>query len=151
SRTGQRHLFPRRLHIRVPDPVTGMRRLMVLFGAIAACGERYVLPPSPFPDLVRVSGASPFGEDCAGQLIGTVFHDTEGEPQLAVDPADARHLIAIWQQDRWTTGAANGLVEAVSFDGGTTWTATPLPVSRCGSARLAASYLKATDPWVTIG
>jgi len=40
------------------------------------------------------------------------------EPSVAVDPTDPMHLIGAWQQDRWSNGAANGIVSAVTFDGG---------------------------------
>jgi len=44
------------------------------------------------------------------------------EPSVAADPLNSNHLIGVWQQDRWSTGAATGIVSGVSFDHGQTWT-----------------------------
>ena len=56
-----------------------------------------------------------------------------------------------WQQDRWSSGGASGIVAASSTDGGLTWTRAAFPVSRCGggNAANAGDYGRATDPWVT--
>ncbi len=69
------------------------------------------------------------------------------EPFLAVDPKDSRHLIGGWQQDRWSSGGANGLVSGVSFDGGSTWTRNGARFSRCSGG----DYQRASDPWVSFG
>jgi hypothetical protein len=108
----------------------------------------------PLPDN-RVSGTSPVAADCAaGAGAGsTAFVNAEVEPFLARHPAQASHLIAAWQQDRWSNGAARAVVSAVSFDGGATWARTLHPFSRCGGAAAgsAGDLERATDPWVDIG
>ena len=52
---------------------------------------------------VSISGVSPF-EGCVADLPsgqpGTTFVGSEVEPWVAVDPIDANHMIASWQQDR---------------------------------------------------
>jgi hypothetical protein len=77
------------------------------------------------------------------------------EPQAAVDPTNARHLVGAWQQDRWSDGGSHGLVAAYSRDGGTSWTLSPQPFSACfhesGFAGPYLDYQRATDPWVSIG
>ena len=115
-------------------------------------------PPAPLPVVdpqYLVSGVSPFAAACDGQApSGTVYINAEVEPYLAVDPLDANHMIATWQQDRWSNGSARGLMTAVSFDGGVNWTnRQPLRVSRCGGGTVlnGGDYARATDPWVTIG
>jgi photosystem II stability/assembly factor-like uncharacterized protein len=70
------------------------------------------------------------------------------EPHLAVSPADPDHLIAVWQQDRRTTGGAVGIAAATSTDGGATWHAQRVPGGApCGAGGLTG----ASDPWVAIG
>jgi hypothetical protein len=105
--------------------------------------------------LVRASGASPFAADCNGApQTGTVFRNAEVEPWVATNPADPRNLVATWQQDRWSNGAANGLVTAYSFNRGRSWTRpTPPPFSRCagGNPANGGDYERASDPWVSIG
>lgn len=129
-----------------------MEQLIVALGLItlAGCGDN--LLPDPFVGLVRVSGTSPFVEDCAGTVQqGRNFAGLEVEPSIAVDPKNPAHLVGAWQQDRWTNGGSNGIGTAVSFDGGSTWTPSAPRVSRCagGSAGNGGDYERASDPWVT--
>jgi hypothetical protein len=97
-----------------------------------------------------VSGLSPFPPSCGG-TGGTSYVNAEVEPYLAVDPRDANHLIAVWQQDRWSNGSARGLLAALSLDGGTTWTLSQAPFAECngGTAANGGGFQRATDPWVT--
>ncbi len=90
-------------------------------------------------DPVAVSGASPFS-DCE------LFNDErnspnrEGEPWISVNPNDPNHLVAAWIQD-----SSLGLVSAVSFDQGATWTEVVIPgVSQCSGSDVIA----ASDPWL---
>jgi hypothetical protein len=99
-----------------------------------------------------VSGFSPFTPGCEGGG-GTPFLNAEVEPHLVVDPRDANHLVAAWQQDRFSNGSAQGLLAAASFDGGASWTIHALPFSACageGAAR-GGEFLRATDPWLAFG
>jgi hypothetical protein len=68
-----------------------------------------------------------------------------------VNPLNPGNLVVSWQQDRWSSGGASGIVSAVTFDGGATWTRAAFAVSRCGGGTAANSgdYSRATDPWVT--
>lgn len=111
--------------------------------ATAAVGPRVV-----------VSTPSPYAVACNGApQSGTNFRDSEVEPFVAVNPARRRDRIGVWQQDRWSSGGANGVLARVSHDGGTTWrdSVSP-PFSRCagGSSRNGGDYERATDPWVSI-
>lgn len=115
-----------------------------------------VPPPPPVPPLVtdtevRVSGGTPFAAGCSGVTNGTEYRDAEVEPQVAVNPVNPNNWIANWQQDRWNSGGASGVVWGVTFDGGTTWSRSALPVSRCGGGTVSngGNYARATDPWVT--
>src|SRR5207248_9240591 len=80
------------------------------------------------------------------------YRNTEVEPYLAVNPANSANLIGVWQQDRWSDGGAHGLTAGASFDGGLTWTDTPLPFDACAapSDPIASIYNRASDPWVSI-
>ncbi|HEX5339546.1 MAG TPA: sialidase family protein [Gammaproteobacteria bacterium] len=113
-------------------------------------------PPSalqpPAPPLVRVSGASPFSNNCGGALQGsTSYEDAEVEPYVAVNPLNPANLIGVWQQDRWSDGGAHGLMAGYSMDNGKTWKNQPLVMSVCagGNASNGADYARASDPWIT--
>src|ERR1700690_620938 len=95
----------------------------------AACGDDATYR---FASLTQVSGASPFAADCNGAIqTGTNYRGAEAEPQLAIDPTDTAHLVAAWQQDRWSSGGANGNLSGASFDGGKTWATGSAHFSRC--------------------
>lgn len=132
----------------------GPSRLAPLLAlAVAACGGEPELagPPAPLADPVHVSGASPFAPGCGGPpQRGIRYPGSEVEVSLVVNPANADHLVAAWQQDRWSNGGADGLVAAVSQDGGLTWTQALVPFSLCGGGLLPnGAYERATDPWLT--
>ena len=103
---------------------------------------------------VVVSRASPFDPSCAPAASPDEinYQNAEVEPRVAVDPEDSRHLVGVWQQDRWGFGGAHGLVSAVSRNGGKTWTRSFAPFDHCsgGNARNGGDYERASDPWVTI-
>src|SRR5438445_266234 len=110
--------------------------------------------------LVVVSGPSPFAKCTNPGEPGTVFVNGEVEPSVAVNPhtvgTASVNVIGTWQQDRWNNGGAHGLVAGASFDGGATWTETPLPFSACAPNAIVdpftgAPYYRASDPWVSIG
>jgi hypothetical protein len=78
------------------------------------------------------------------------YAGSEVEPSLSVSPVNPDHLVAAWQQDRWSNGAADAIVSAVSLDGGVTWTRAAVPFSRCGGgAGRGGDFDRATDPWVS--
>jgi hypothetical protein len=90
------------------------------------------------------SGASPFPAGC-GDNPAAASIGAEVEPYVAINPMNPANVIGVWQQDRYTTGAARGLMTGVSFDGGNTWTLRPIPWSVCSGGE----FQRATDPWVT--
>jgi len=124
--------------------------LLAACGQTRAPGQPLVPPPPPLASPVRVSGSSPYPAGCNPALPGAVNHPgTEVEPHLAVDPADPRHLVGAWQQDRWQGGGANGIATGVSHDGGLTWAATGASFTFCSGALPGAGYDRASDPWVS--
>lgn len=114
-------------------------------------------PPVALPPLVadapaRISSTSPYAPNCTGATeSGLIYRNAEVEPQVAVNPRNPDNWVAAWQQDRWSTGSANGVVSAATFDGGATWTTSVVPFSRCagGNSANGGDYARATDPWVS--
>jgi len=103
---------------------------------------------------VRVTAQSPFAPGCDQSVsTGVLYAGAEVEPQVAIDPRDASHLIGVFQQDRWSDGGARGLRTGYSFDGGLTWSLAQTSFSRCtgGNAGNGGDYARASDPWVAIG
>jgi hypothetical protein len=98
---------------------------------------------------VRVSGASPFGENCGLSARGPSSHlyrDSEVEPWIDVNPANGNNIVGSWQQDRWSDGGSRGLVAGVSKDNGNSWTLSPVRgTSRC----TGGDYDRASDPWLS--
>jgi hypothetical protein len=82
--------------------------------------------------------------------------NAEVEPSVSVNPRNARNVIGVWQQDRWSNGGAQGLVAGVSTNGGTTWSQISLPFTACVPGAIldpftGAPYNRGSDPWVSIG
>jgi hypothetical protein len=111
-------------------------------------------------DLSHVSGNSPLSTPPSSP---TVFYNSEVEPQLAVDPTNTSHAVAIWQQDRYrSVGGARALVVSVTnnaqLQAGASWSApTPIPYFDSTDATnntidpvTGQGYARYTDPWVTI-
>lgn len=126
---------------------------MALGLASAACDSEDPARATPIPlaDPVRVSGASPFAAGCNAVSQGGVrYAGSEVEPSLTVNPVNPDHLVAAWQQDRWSSGGSDGLATAMSLDGGITWTRAVVPFSLCGGgAGRGGDFQRATDPWVS--
>jgi BNR repeat-like domain len=103
--------------------------------------------PETLSGVVKVSETIAWDSSCTGPTGGGVLRsNTQVEAHVAIDPRDPKHLIGSWQQDRWSNGGANGVLAAVTFDGGHTWSVTAPKLSRC----TGGTYDRATDPWLTI-
>jgi hypothetical protein len=113
--------------------------LLVLAGSTSASAQ----------SLERISRASPFNATCGGPANGgTVFVNAEVEPWVTANPRHGDNLVAVWQQDRWSNGGAQGNLTGVSFDRGRSWRIpTPPPFSRCAGG----VYDRASDPWASFG
>jgi hypothetical protein len=98
--------------------------------------------------LKRVSGFSPFKPGGCG-VPGDPTFDSEAEPSFAVNPANPRNAIAVWQQDRFVVdGGALSNIVAVTKDGGQTWKRVLVPgISRC----TGGPDERTSDPWISIG
>jgi hypothetical protein len=134
-------------------PVLAMLALggaVVLSPATASAGS-YIADP-----LTAVSGQSPFAA-CSPPTRwgGQLYLNSEVEPRVAVSPTtigtDHLNVIGVWQQDRWSSGSAHGIVADVSHDGGGTWKYSWPHFSLCagGTAANGGDYERASDPWIT--
>ena len=122
----------------------------VLAIAFVSNGHTQVLGP-----LVQVTGPDPFAS-CTPDRVSqqettygsTLYPNTAIEPWIAVDPTGPSRLLVGHQQDRWSDGGARGDIDAISDDGGGTWTnpvpANPPDVTACTGGKA----LRASDPWV---
>jgi hypothetical protein len=131
-----------------------------VIGVVAAPAAASPLIFSPMPPNLVAPGGSPFGsttsgaacQNAAGQT-GTNYPGTQVEPWLAVNPSNNDNMIAVWQQDRWSNGGANGLRGAYTTNGGLSWLlpANQPAFSNCtGGSGDTGGYTRASDPWVTI-
>jgi len=86
---------------------------------VATVAQTHVAAAASVSALVQVSGPSPFSRCTAGRTSGqpstNVNYDNSAvEPSVAVNAqtvgTDHVNLVGAWQQDRWSTGAARGLV-----------------------------------------
>jgi hypothetical protein len=100
---------------------------------------------------VTISGPSPFAQCDVGALLPSshVYENAEVEPSLAANPVDAANLVAAYQQDRWSDGAARGMLVASTTDGGMTWRPQSLAFSQCAGGDQSA--VRVGDPWVVFG
>jgi hypothetical protein len=133
-----------------------MRRVLAMTAALVVGSATAATAAVGGP--VSGSGGSPFGPGCNGAVQdGTTYRGSELEPFVSIDPLDPRRMVGVYQQDRISTGGANGQGVTVSTDGGVTWTQTPASswpkFSRCNGAApgSAGDWERATDPWVSFG
>jgi hypothetical protein len=102
--------------------------------------------------LITVSSTDPYATCANDSQTGTNYVDAEVEPWVAVNPTNTSNIIGVWQQDRWSTGGAHGLVAGVSTNGGSSWSQVTLPFDACAPGTPASlAYQRASDPWVSFG
>lgn len=150
----------------LPTHRTGRAAAMLIVLAIGACGGGSSNsptsspppppPPPPPPTLdpqYAASATTPFLANCeAAALSGNVYANAEVEPHFVVDPTNPQRFFAGWQQDRWSSGGARGIVTGVSNDGGQTWTRSIPAFSRCagGTPANGGDYERSSDPWMAV-
>ena len=75
----------------------------------------------------KLSADSPVAAGCTGgHATGTLYAGAEVEPMAANLGSDPNHIVAAWQQDRWSDGGARAIVTAISVDGGANWARTQI-------------------------
>ena len=83
----------------------------LLVGGVALVGLADLAAAASVGSLNRVSFGDPFTGCTADKLTnqpGTKYPATEIEPYVAANPLNPRGLIAVFQQDRFSDGAARG-------------------------------------------
>ena len=99
----------------------------------------------------RVRAVREIGTDPPGDAQSPVTH---WEPTVAIDPLSSSHLVALYQQDRWTGENVDGwpsrrtIGVATSHDGGRRWTSGSLPAL---TTVTGGPFERATDSVVTFG
>jgi hypothetical protein len=113
--------------------------------SVEALESRDLLSGYTLGPLVQVSGSSLYANSTADHLPpDQILLNSEDENQVAVDPTNPNHIVALWQGDETTVGY-RGQSVGVSFDGGKTWKVAPLP----GVALDSGGPLQSTaDPWL---
>jgi hypothetical protein len=117
--------------------------------ALATTASTFTVTP-----LIQISGPSPFAS-CTVGATGTpgetLYNNAEEEPWVEVSPTNPSNLIAVYQQDRWSTGGAHGLATSVSHNGGATWSQTFAHFSLCAGGTVAngGDFERSSDPWVS--
>ena len=81
-------------------------------------------------------------------ILPTAQAETQTEPYVAVNPDNPKHLVAGWQETRFTNGAARALGVAVSTNGGRQWSDALIPNL---SVADGGEWWRASDPWPTFG
>lgn len=61
----------------------------------------------------------------------TIFHGAAVEPTIAVNPKNKEHIVAAWQQDRISNGAALEIGISYTKDGGKHWHKSRVPFQIC--------------------
>lgn len=143
-------------HVRSARPLTlatlnGVAFLSCSYGGLEPLTPPFPTPPFTSVPLVRVSEPSNLIAGCnRAPQTGTLHVDAEVGPHAVVNPTNPAHFIGTWQQDRWSSGGAQGVALAVSFNGGRTWSLSTVPFSRCtgGNATNGGDFERATNPWV---
>src|SRR4051794_30516831 len=93
------------------------------------------------------SAQTPFSS-CPGNAQ-TGLQNAEVEPSVAVDPRRPARAYVAYQQDRFSDGAARGVVVGTTSDGGRTWRRSVVRVGFCATG--TREPFRVTDPWVSVG
>ena len=131
-----------------------MKRLMV--AAAAACAMAIGLSGTVFAaGPILASTGDPYSTCSNAHQTGTNYPSAEVEPWVTAIP-NTTSLVAVWQQNRWSNGGAQGLVAGRSTDGGATWSQADLPFSACAPGSVldpftGTAYDRGSDAWVSAG
>jgi hypothetical protein len=120
---------------------------LAVAGVVAVAPPGWAVPYDVTPPL-EISLGNPLAA-CPPDPFGVNYPDAEVEPWVDVNPTDSDNIVAIYQQDRYDNGGAQGNVSSASFDGGLSWTtqvAVPAD-TRCTGGQ----FDRASDPWLSFG
>jgi Neuraminidase (sialidase) len=141
--------FGRRLAPGVVSVIAVLASATTALAALLVATAPVLVPDNP------LGGSQTCSQQVAQQTaLGSInYPDAEVEPFVAIDPTNALHLVASFQQDRWNDGGANGLTNVVSTDGGAHWAlaASQPKFTICEGATSGSPgfFNRATDPWVS--
>jgi hypothetical protein len=76
--------------------------------------------------------------------------DTQIEPSIAVNPANPRNAVTVYQEGRFADGGAYTIGYATTFDAGRRWTTGELPKLTL-NGRQGGRFERASDPVVAFG
>lgn len=74
----------------------------------------------------------------------TIFHGSAVEPTIAINPMNGKHIVAAWQKDRISNGAALEIGISYTKDGGEHWHKSRVPFQVCNGGinqRVGDSWL----------
>lgn len=61
----------------------------------------------------------------------TIYHGSDVEPTIAINPVNRKHIVAAWQKDRISNGAALEIGISYTKDGGKHWHKSRVPFQVC--------------------
>ena len=111
-------LHGRRLRLLLAAAVLALACAAVAAASTFTAGALVRTPDMPLAGTSAACAARVAASTAAGSVN---YPDAEVEPYVTVDPTNPNHLVAMFQQDRWNDGGANGDVVVVSNDGGASW------------------------------
>jgi hypothetical protein len=128
----------------------GVLAIPAVASASVTAGKPVQAPDHPFPATSAACDA------LIAQQTALGSHNNPGaevEPYVAANPVHPAHLVAVFQQDRWNDGGANGTITVVSDDGGKSWTLASgqpaLTVCEGATSGSSSFFNRASDPWVS--
>jgi hypothetical protein len=127
----------RRASITVPGIL-----LLVLLAAWTGQAEASRRSPT-----ITVRGVQQIGRDTLQGPAGSE-DDTTVEPAIAMDPNNANHIVATYQEGRFQDGGSAAIGYATSQDGGKTWVFGDLPGL---TVSVGGPYDRTSDPSVAFG
>src|SRR5262249_40357844 len=114
--------------------------LLAACGGLLACSEPAETDRADDPSGVRlenlddylnyahpITNLSPLPAGCGATLGGTNYRNAEVMPRITQDPNNPAHLIAVYQEDRWSGWGSKALLTQYSYDVGITWTPATTP------------------------
>lgn len=97
--------------------------ICLLMGAFSCCYSSNCCHPLISPECLNP-------QEVYGTTT-TVYIGSAVEPTIAVNPMNHKRMVAAWQQDRISNGAALLTSIAFSRDGGKTWCPSHIPLQSC--------------------
>jgi hypothetical protein len=116
---------------------TGLTLIVSIYGIASVSAQKISTEPSPYQSCPTDS------------QTGRLYLSGEEEPQVAISKSTGT-MIAMYHQDRWSNGGANGIGVSI-FSGGTWAPTSTFPDDMCaaGTPDSLSFYQRSSDPWVS--